>query len=146
MACLISSPSASSKPVTLLHCCELQSVTECTWSDMYEPVISRDLITFPLSQTWAVLPANPGLGSTSQKTQRYKPASSPPAGSAPQLTGLCISNLSLFSLTEQKLLQTCYWHTSTLFGEWHSASPKCSWLPSSSFTRTFSVCLPNSFS
>lgn len=113
MAYLISNPSSSSKPVILLHCCELPSVTEvsqakkCTLNDMYEPVINRDLSTFPSSQIWDVLPANPDLVSTSRQTQGYSPAPSPPAGSAPQLTRLYISNSALFSVTKQKLLQTC---------------------------------------
>ena len=113
---------------------------------MYEPVINSNLSTFPSSQIWDVLPANPGLVSTSQQTQGYSPAPSPPAGSGPLLTRLYISNSLLFSVTKQKLLQTWCWHTSTSSGEWLSASAKCFWLPNALFTRTFYIHLPSSFS
>lgn len=69
---------------------------------MREPVIDRDLSTFPSSQIWDVLPANPGLVSSSGQIQGYGPAPSAPAGSAPELMRMCISsNSALFSDTSR---------------------------------------------
>ena len=66
---LITSPSASSKPVTVLCCCELPSVSEAPRPKLYFKKYVWDCYQQGFQQMWDCFLANPGLVSISLHTQ-----------------------------------------------------------------------------